>query len=84
MKFKLGTKPYAGNPLMSMNRTMYSKNEHSYLVRTNGDQYNNYWGDGKGRDGYIVVNNGGNTSMNKHGMMGRRGNRAPRELQAAP
>ena len=83
MQFKLGTKPYAGNPLMSMNRTMYSKNEQSYLVRTSGNHYSNYWGDGGGRDGYIVSGNGGNTTMLKNGLQNRR-NRAPRELQPAP
>jgi len=68
---------------MSMSRTIYSKVEQGYLTRTNGCTYASYWGDGQGRDSYIVTNNGGNTTMNKNGMQNRK-NRAPRELQPAP
>jgi hypothetical protein len=63
---------------MSMTKCSYNKTETSYLVRTSGNNYTNYWGDGQGRDGYIVTNNGGNTQMHK-GMPNTR-NRAPREL----
>lgn len=49
-----------------------------------------YYGNGSGRDNYIIENSGGNTRVHvftrvkKPGMMRRKVNNSPRELAAAP
>jgi len=40
-------------------------------LRTFSPKYLNYFGDGSGRDTYVVTNNGGSMNSSKHGMLRR-------------
>lgn len=43
----------------------------STMHRTSNPKYSNYFGDGSGRDSYVVQNNGGLANNDKRGMMWR-------------
>ena len=41
------------------------------MIRTHSPKYASYFGDGSGRDSYVVTNNGGLTNVDKGGMTRR-------------
>lgn len=51
-------------------RTRYSAIENG-LLRTQAPKHANYFGDGSGRDSYVVTNCGGLMDSDKHGMLNR-------------
>ena len=55
----------------------------STMTRTFYPKYSNYFGDGSGRDSYVVLNNGGLAGSDKRAMMWRP-NKVPKVLDPKP
>lgn len=56
----------------------------STLLRTSNPKYASYFGDGNGRDSYIILNNGGLTNFEKPNMMSRPFKNTLRSMNATP
>ncbi len=56
----------------------------STLMRTSNPKYASYFGDGNGRDSYIILNNGGLTNSEKPNMMSRPFKNTLRSMNSSP